>query len=181
MPTMDQATALINKYKRTKDLAVLSELYAPYMPIVYGVCLKYFKNESSAEDAVMDIYEKLSKKLLTSKVDTFKPWLYMVSRNHCIEVLRRQNSRRPKESEAQRVYYDTVLHPDTVEDDREKALLTCIEQLDDAQREVIQLFYYKKMSYIDIAEQIESDYNKVRSRIQNGRRNLKTCIEKKTK
>lgn len=178
---MDQDQELIARYKDTKDLVTLSELYSPYMPIVYGVCLKYFKNETGAEDAVMDIYEKISKKLLTSKVDTFKPWLYTVSRNHCIEVLRRQNSRRPKENEANRVYYDTVLHPDIIDDERENALLQCIEMLDEGQRIAIQLFYYQKMSYVDIAAKTNSNYNGVRSRIQNGRKNLKTCIEKNTK
>lgn len=178
---MDQDQDLIAQYRASKDLSVLSELYSPYMPIVYGVCLKYFKDEARAQDGVMDIYEKLTKKLLTSKVDVFKPWLYMVCRNHCIEVLRRENSRRPKENDAQRMYYDTVLHPDSVEDERENALLLCMEQLADAQKEVIRLFYYEKMSYMDIAEKVSSDYNKVRSRIQNGRRNLKTCIEKNSK
>jgi RNA polymerase sigma-70 factor (ECF subfamily) len=54
----------------------------------------------------------------------------------------------------------------------------CIEQLPGDQKQAIQLFYLQEKCYKEIAEMIHTDTNKVRSFIQNGRRNLKICMEK---
>jgi RNA polymerase sigma-70 factor (ECF subfamily) len=54
----------------------------------------------------------------------------------------------------------------------------CIENLPAEQKQAIQLFYLQGKCYKEIADLIETDINKVRSFIQNGRRNLKICMEK---
>ena len=54
----------------------------------------------------------------------------------------------------------------------------CIEQLPAEQKQAIQLFYLKEKCYKEIADMTEMEVNKVRSFIQNGRRNLKICMEK---
>ena len=171
----------IVKYKETEDVKYVSQLYKKYMTLVYGSCLKYFKNESDAQDAVMDIYEKLTKKVLTSDIQNFNAWLFMVTRNHCIEVLRKENRHSDKKSSAELMYSEEVFHPDTVQDEQIINLLRqCLDELETFQKECIKMFYYQKMSYIEIGDQLELAYNQVRSRIQNGRRNLKRCIDLKS-
>jgi len=54
----------------------------------------------------------------------------------------------------------------------------CIEQLPHEQKQAIELFYLKEKCYKEIADSTQTDINKVRSFIQNGRRNLKICMEK---
>ncbi len=169
---------LLEKYRETKDTNYLATLYRPYMPLVYGSCLKYFKNQQDAEDAVMDIYEKLTKKTLTSKVEYFKSWLFVVTRNHCLEKLRKKTSRQDKKIAAALMYSGEVFHPDSVNKDEQVNILhECMEKLEGHQRSCVALFYFKKMSYTDIATEISLNFNQVRSRIQNGRRNLKLCME----
>ena len=51
--------ALLDAYRSTGDLEILGELYSRYMPLVYGLCLKYLQNREDARDAVMQIFEKL--------------------------------------------------------------------------------------------------------------------------
>jgi RNA polymerase sigma-70 factor (ECF subfamily) len=46
------------------------------------------------------------------------------------------------------------------------------------QRQVIELFYLQGKCYNEIVELTKMDWNKVRSYIQNGRRNLKICMDK---
>ncbi len=149
------------------------------MHLVYGSCLKYYKNASDAEDAVMDIYEKLVIKTLTSEIQYFKSWLYTVTRNHCLERLRKKSTHADKESTAKLMYYEDVFHPDTIEKDKEVDVLhECIDKLDDVQKTCVDFFYFKKMTYAEIATQLDLKIGQVRSRIQNGRRNLKNCMEK---
>jgi RNA polymerase sigma-70 factor (ECF subfamily) len=168
---------IITAYKAgTGDL---SELYNRYANLVFGSCFKYFKNKPDADDAVSEIFSLISKKLKTHEVESFKSWLYTVTRNYCIEVLRKNNRLRDKISAAESMYNDTIFHPDEVEDVALIAKLgKCIDALPDKQREVIDLFYFKKINYKDISVKMDISWDKVRSFMQNGRRNLKNCIEK---
>ncbi len=168
---------IITAYKAgTGDL---SELYNRYANLVLGSCFKYFKNKPDAEDAVSGIFSLVSKKLKTHEVESFKSWLYTVTRNYCIEVLRKNNRQRYKISAAESMYNDTIFHPDEVEDEVLIAkLCKCIDALPEKQRMVIALFYFKKINYKDISDKMGISWDKVRSFMQNGRRNLKNCIEK---
>ena len=82
---------LLKQYRATKNQEFLAEVFRDYMHLVYGLCLKYLKDRAASEDAVMDIYEMIADKLLETKVSYFKSWLYMVSKNHCLMILRRKN------------------------------------------------------------------------------------------
>lgn len=169
---------LLAKYRSTKDLSYISTLYQRYMSLVFGSCLKYFKDQALAEDAVMDIYEKIIKKTLTSDVQYFKSWLYTVTRNHCLEQLRRKTTHAEKENRANIMYTEEVFHLDTVEREEEiNALHKCLGQLEGLQKKCVELFYFNKMTYAEIGKQLDLQFGQVRSRIQNGRRNLKRCME----
>ncbi|HZW71823.1 MAG TPA: sigma-70 family RNA polymerase sigma factor, partial [Hanamia sp.] len=54
---------LVKLYRSDGDVNVLGELYGHYMEMVYGVCLKYFKEPEEAKDAVINIFEELVTKL----------------------------------------------------------------------------------------------------------------------
>jgi RNA polymerase sigma-70 factor (ECF subfamily) len=59
-----------------------------------------------------------------------------------------------------------------------RRLEVCVEALEGDQQRVIRLFYLEEKSYNEITELTGLDWNQVRSYIQNGRRNLKNCMEK---
>jgi len=71
-------------------------------------------------------------------------------------------------------------HPIDREDHSvEEALKDCIEQLKSEQKQCIELFYYDKLCYQEISEKLEMNEKKVKSYLQNGKRNLKICLERK--
>jgi len=148
------------------------------MPLVYGTCLKYLKDKQLAEDAVIDIYMHVCKKALIHEIQVFKSWLYTVSRNHCLEVIRKQSALRQKQNKYEDVYSATYFHPDNenLEPLYEK-MDQCIEKLKEDHKICIKLFYYESMSYEDITEKTDYTWNQVRSHIQNARRKLKLCVE----
>lgn len=170
---------LISKYQDNKDMESLGVLYARYMELVFGLCMKYLKNTADSQDAVMGIYELIAKKLKTHKVDNFKSWLYTVSKNYCLEKLRKANRDLTKEKEISRVQSAKYFHPDEVNENEViyDRLKQCLEKLPTLQKKVIELFYYQKKSYIEIVDQEQLEWKNVRTNIQNGRRNLKKCIE----
>ncbi|NNF35805.1 MAG: sigma-70 family RNA polymerase sigma factor [Saprospiraceae bacterium] len=176
---MDKESQLITKFKETGDQKFLAELYKPYMSLVYGLCLKYFRNTHDAEDAAMDVYISIGNKLMRHDVNNFKSWLYVVTKNHCLDKLRSRGTKTPKEKEAQLMYSEEVFHPDSNDDDSEvKQLKKCMETLSDDQRNCVNMFYFQKRSYEEITKATKYSWGQVRSYIQNGRRNLKNCMEK---
>ncbi len=170
--------ALISEHKLGNP--GISELYARYKNLVFGSCLKYFKNRPDADDAVSEIFALIDGKLKTHEVSNFKSWLFTVTRNYCIEVLRKRNRHRDKISNAESMYSETVFHPDDIVDEELlKILEKCIEALPEKQKMTVDLFYYKKVTYKEIAIKMDLSWDKVRSYMQNGRRNLKNCLESK--
>jgi RNA polymerase sigma factor (sigma-70 family) len=53
----------------------------------------------------------------------------------------------------------------------------CINKLPEEQRQTINLFYLQYKCYNEIVSMTGYEWNKIRSHIQNGRRNLKKCME----
>ena len=158
----------------------VSILYRRYSNLVFGSCLKYFRNKPDADDAVSEIFALVSEKLKTHKVENFKSWLYTVTKNYCIEVLRKKNRHRDKISTAESMYSDVIFHPDNVENEEVlNKLEKCIEALPPKQRQTVDMFYFQKVSYKLIAEKMGISWDKVRSFMQNGRRNLRICLDQK--
>ena len=72
-----------------------------------------------------------------------------------------------------------ILHHSNEEDNLEtdlSKLERCIEKLNTEQKKCVQLFYLEKRTYIEIKEITNYELKKVKSYIQNGKRNLKLCM-----
>ena len=150
------------------------------MHLVYGLCLKYLKDEEKSKDAVMQIFEQLISKLKIHEVSNFKSWLYTLSRNHCLMEIRSSGKQEFVPMEENFMEKDAFVHLD-IDDTRERKLTimeSCMEKLPTEQRDTINLFYLEQKCYKEVADITGYDLNKVKSYIQNGKRNLKICIEK---
>jgi RNA polymerase sigma factor (sigma-70 family) len=171
-------TELVGLYKQAGDISILSELYQRYMEQIYAVCLKYLKEPETAKDAVMAIFEELIVKVKKHDISYFKGWVYMVAKNHCLMQLRSEK-KLPIDSNPDFVQLADNLHPEGVFEKEENLnqLTKCIDLLSSDQKQSVQLFYLQEKSYKEIAGLTNSDWNKVRSLIQNARRNLKNCME----
>lgn len=163
---------------------MLGVLYKRYMYLVYGLCMKYLKNRDDSQDAVMQIFETLIHDVPRFEIRNFKSWLYGVSRNHCLMKLRKDHADRNRyEKISAEIFMETtsVLHPIEETDNQQiqERLKECMEHLKAEQRRCVELFYYQQRCYKEIALELTLDENKVKSFIQNGKRNLKICIESK--
>ena len=170
---------LVALYKESGDMAILGELYQRYMELVYGVCLKYYKDPETAKDSVMQIFEELVPKLRKHEVENFKPWLHQVAKNHCLMQLRTPKNMKTVEFKYELVQSEDNVHLNGVLEKEEnfKKLEFCLGTLTNEQREAVKLFYLDGKCYNEIVEITGQEWNQVRSFIQNGRRNLKLCME----
>lgn len=179
-PASQPDKELVALYKQTGDLSVLGELYQRYMELVYGVCLKYFKEPETAKDCVMLIFEELVTKLKKYEVENFKSWLHQLAKNHCLMQLRTPRNLKTTELNIDFVQSEENLHLNGVLEKEESFVKMehCLGTLIKEQEQTIRLFYLEEKSYNEIAAETGLGWNEVRSFIQNGRRNLKLCMEK---
>jgi RNA polymerase sigma factor (sigma-70 family) len=170
--------ALLNGYRANGDMQLLGKLYERYAGLVYGVCLKYLKDDEQARDAVMGIFEELVTKAKQHQIGNFRGWLYVLSRNYCLMQLR-SAKKFDEVSLDEVVEFDIALHPAEKDyEEKHKVLERCMQKLTEAQRQSVTLFYLDEKCYKDIAAETGFSMNEVKSYIQNGKRNLKICIEK---
>ena len=176
----DTDDVLVARYKSGGDLQVLSDLYQRYMELLYGVCLKYLKDEEDARDAVLNIYEELILKVKKYDIQHFKSWVYQLAKNHCLMKLRSGKKFSKAAVDVSLMQNEDPVHLNGVMEKEEhfKQLDFCMSQLVPDQKKVVSLFYLEGKCYNEIEETTGLDWKKVRSFIQNGRRNLKICMDK---
>ncbi|MCB0608669.1 MAG: sigma-70 family RNA polymerase sigma factor [Lewinellaceae bacterium] len=180
-PVSDQE--LLARFRQTGDQAFLGQLYERYLELTYGLCLKYLGEETLAQDAVIEIYESLVRKLPEHDVQYFRSWLYTFAKNHCLMQLRKDGKKILQTFDPGLMQSVDFRHLNNEDDlpDGEQAhwLQDCLKGLSDQQKRCIELFYYQDKSYKEIAELDKQDLGTVRSHIQNGRRNLRKCMDQK--
>lgn len=160
----------------------MSKLYLRYIDMLYGVCLKYLNDNENAKDAALDIFQEIISKVQKHEVMNFKGWIYQVAKNHCLMKIRSEKKFSKASVDISLVQSEEILHLNGELDKEEnfKNLHFCLGQLVSEQKKVVELFYLEKKCYNEIVEITGIEWNKVRSFIQNGRRNLKICMDKQS-
>ena len=176
----DSDEDLLALYQQTNSSHYFGELYNRYIPLIYGLCLKHLHNPEKAEDATLELFEILLPKISGYEINVFRTWIYSVTKNYCLQILEKEEKHILADIDASIMESDYVLRllEENVWEDDTITLNRCIEKLPVQQKVSISLFFMEKMSYTDIAEQTGYLLKTVKNHIQNGKRNLKICIEK---
>ncbi len=171
---------LIAQFKLEGNQEVLGVLFTRYTSLVFGTCLKYLKDRDDAKDAVMQVFEKLNETLRKHEVAHFKSWLYVSARNHCLMQLRARKGKETKEISPNLMESDYVLHLEEAPELEQNIskLERCMEDLGPEQQVCVKLFYLQEKCYKDVSTETGYELGQVKSFIQNGKRNLKLCMEK---
>ncbi|MFR0676606.1 RNA polymerase sigma factor [Dysgonomonas mossii] len=174
---------LLSLFKDTSKAEYFQQLYERYIPLIYGLCLKYLQNTEQSQDAVIDIFENLSQKIQGYEIKIFKNWLYSVVKNHCFHILKENKREIIVNFDSQLMESEPILDllSENANEDKEDALNKCLEQLPEPQRISVEKFFYEDKSYAEIVDETGFHLKSVKSYIQNGKRNLKICIEKNLK
>lgn len=171
---------LLQLYHQKGDQQYAAELFQRYTHLIFGICMKYFKDEEAAKDATMGIYEKLLKELQKFEVGNFRSWLYALTKNYCLMQLRSAKAEQKRmdgyENFAREFMEDgELLHLDGTDEHElmEQALGNALQELKMEQKWCIELFYLQNKSYQEVTEITGYSMKQVKSYLQNGKRNLK--------
>lgn len=177
---------LLQQYKASGNNIYLGRLLERYTLLLFGVCMKYLKNEEEAKDAVQQVFTKAIQELQKYQVEYVKSWLYTIARNHCLMQLRHKQQTIPAElAENHLAANDEDLLTTRQQQMETHRLMELVEkgldQLPEPQSKCVTLFYLSKHSYQQIAESTGYSLLQVKSYIQNGKRNIKLWVEKQKK
>lgn len=182
----DNDLLIIGKYQESGKTSVLSNLFVKYNPLIFGVCMKYLKDIELSKDLSMEIYEKLITELRTQKIENFKSWLYVLVKNQCLMFLRKEKRRLNELEELEKNPIGIMenhldWHPFNTDQEGilRMMLNQCLKKLAKDQKDSIVMFYLDRRSYQEISELMNIEMKSVKSHIQNGRRNLKICLDNK--
>ena len=169
---------LLKEFYRSGDQQYFAALYQRLIPLVFGTCMKYLKNEAKAKDASMDIFEHCVKKIRQNEITHFKSWLYVVVKNHCLMILRKESKVRFVEFDTENNNLSESNGYDFLLEEKLQKLSSVLKNLKEDQKVCIEMFFLKNKCYQEIADELNMDIKKVKSHIQNGKRNLKILLSK---
>ena len=170
---------VIQLYQETKDRQCVGVLFERYAHLIFGVCLKYLKNKEDGEDALHSIFEKLFDLLLKNNISRFDSWIYSVSKNHCLMILRKKSKLQFQDLNEEIFIDKGITEEDGFKDEKKiKRLEFFMGKIKEEQGYCIQLFYMQSKSYKEISVITGYEIKQVKSHIQNGKRMLQTLFKK---
>ena len=169
---------LIHRFAFRQDKNAANYLFERYGHLIYGICLKYFRDNDTAQDHMQQIFIKLLDDLPRFHIDNFKAWISQVTRNHCLMQLRKVN----REIDTDFLKFADVesesdWHHKVEQEHLFDYLEQALKELNREQQLCIELFYLRKMTYAEIISKTNYTFKEVKSHLQNGKRNLKIKME----
>lgn len=171
-------TTLLARFRADGNTDWLGIILERFTLVLFGVCMKYLKDEEQAKDAVQQVFLKALSEVPKYEIDNIGGWLYQVARNHCLSFLRSKKNYTSDEPlkyvpQPEEVPLSLLLEKEKNIDKMREALLDLKEE----QRQCVASFYLDKKSYAQISSETGLDIKQVKSNIQNGKRNLRLKME----
>lgn len=178
---------LVKTYQQTGDNRYFGELYERYYHLALGSARNILNDTAEAEDVTNEVFIKLMKKLPSvGSVESFKSYLYTAVRNAAFTRFGRRRTSREREEAygdfekksadlVENEFFSSLVHEQELKD---RAVRDAIRRLNPDQQLCLELFYYKNLSYQQIAEETRFALGMVKSHLQNGKRNLRRDLQR---
>jgi len=170
---------LIVAYKEG-DQCAFDVLFKKHLHRILGTCASTLEREEDCKDATMDLYVVLRQELMRHEIRNFEGWLYSTVKNYCLKLIRERKQRQQMETLdgpwAAFLQENNNLQQQQQDEEMLHNLKKAIQTLNPDQKECISLFYLDGHTYKEIAKLTGHSMNKVKSHIQNGKRNIKIAL-----
>ena len=167
---------LVEKFQQGEK-SFFADLVNMYQDKVMASCMRMLGNREDAEDAAQEIFIKVYDALMRFDPRAkFSTWLYRITMNHCLNVLRGRRIRKVfsihkkenieiNEIMMAKKQVDQTNQPDVhLEDkEREKLIWQAIDSLPQNQKVAVVLSKFGGLSYKEVAEVMENSVSAVES------------------
>lgn len=164
------------------DRQAFAELYDATSPRVFGLILRVLRDRGYAEETLQEVYLQI-----WQKAGAFDPsagsalsWMLTIAHRRAVDRVRSEESAGKRANDYSVSNIETP--SDTVADsvvaaEERSGVVFCLGSLTATQRQSIELSYYGGLTYRQVAERLEAALPTIKSRIRDGLRRLKECLE----
>lgn len=159
------------------DNAAFERLMQKYQKSVYYMLLKMIKNPDDAEDLTQEAFAKAFNSI--EKFDShyaFSTWLFRIATNNCIDFIRKKRVQtvsidNPVSGDDGSTMSfdikDTNLDPSgtMLKKQRKRYLNMAIEQLPEKYRVLVELRYFRELSYEEVANELQIPLGTVKAQL----------------
>jgi RNA polymerase sigma-70 factor (ECF subfamily) len=166
------------------DEASFEELVRRYMKPIFNFAFRMVGTYSDADDVAQDVFVQVYKSLPSTRLDMpFKPWLYVVARNKCLDFLKRKRPlpfsmlERPGSDEspiAAIAGRDPSPEERAEQADLQRTLRDAIARLPERYRIVVSMRYAGELTFGEIAQALSLPENTVKTHFQRAKEMLRT-------
>lgn len=177
---------LLERCRQGDDLA-WEALVRRYQGRVFGIALHYLRDREEARDTAQDVFVKLYRHFRSApervpEDQAFLPWLLRLSRNACVDRLRRLKVRRPEgptvpvDEAVDVAAPEPSLEESMVAGSRRALVYRALGELSEKSREMILLKDIQELKLEEIAELLNVPVGTVKSRSSRARVELATAV-----
>ena len=177
----DIIDSLANKLVQGDDQEIFSEYLQPHVRLIFGSAFRLTGNEGDAEDLTQETFYYALKNFYQLKDRAkCKYWLFAILRNLFLKEIERRKKRNEVYFENLEVAPDNAigLEEDLLRTEVKEQVRTVLNKLDERLKQPLELFYFHRKSYKEIASNMDLPIGTVMSRIARGKIYLKKEIER---
>lgn len=172
---MDDLGALIRRIAE-HDAAAFEAVYDAHHRLVYGIALRMLGDGTAAEDIVQHVFLKLWSAPHDFRGGNFAAWLARVTRNRCVDVLRRRAAMLAQ-TLASEIVVASAPEDEVFARISTQIVRRAVASLPDDQRRPIELGFFGGITHEEIARRTATPLGTVKTRIRAGLRRLRATLE----
>ena len=169
-------TNIINKCKQG-DRQAQNTLYESLSPVLLGICRRYLKVYTEAEDVLVETIVKIFQNLSNfNHAGSFEGWCKRIAVNECLMHLRKRKNFALSIEYAQFVPENSVEVHDQMSYNE---LIALLDELPIGYRTIFNLYVIEGYKHREIAEKLDISINTSKSQLIHAKKRLKIIIKKK--
>lgn len=182
---LEEDEMLMEKIK-LGDQGAFRVLYERYKNPLLSYAYHLLGQTALAEEVTQETFIRVYKHASTYEAKAkFTTWLWTISRNLCLDHLRKKKEHHfENDEEMDAETFATLDSPlekremDLIQQSEEKRLQHCLQELTPSQREALTLRTFSELSYEEIAKTLSTSLASVKSLIFRAKNALVECVKK---
>jgi RNA polymerase sigma factor (sigma-70 family) len=167
------------------DQRAFTLLMEKYQNAIQHLAFRLVGNREDAEDIMIETFSKAFDNLASySNQYAFSTWIFKIASNTSIDFLRRKHIIKVNIDEDKNIQNHTRLQFNKTPEmefilhQKKDKIRSFLQQLEKNQREILELRYFKELSYEEIAEQLQISLSNVKIQLHRAKKSLANIIPK---
>jgi len=182
---------LVLRATKGKDQQAFSFLMERYKDSIYFMLLKMVNNKDDADDLTIEAFGKAFNRLNQYTPNyAFSTWLFKIATNNCIDFLRKKKKNvmsidnRIQNKDGDTIMFELksdAMDPEQVamKDQKIKLMRTYVKQLKPRYETLVEMRYFKEMSYDEISIELNLPLGTVKAQLFRAREFLYNIMKNK--